>query len=261
MANAMINGFLSTNEIEPDEIVIFDTDSSKYENYIMLGINTAETAISAVRDAEYTVIAVKPSIVPVLMSWLSEDKKAFDSTTFISIAAAVPIDLICSSLGSDVPVIRTMPSTPMLIGKGAVAICKNDLVVQDRFDYICGLLSSIAEVSVMEESSLNIVISVNGSSPAYVYLFVKAMLDGAAEQGISEQQAMPLILKTIEGVVDMIRQSDVNIETLIERVASPNGTTLAALESLYKDDFDGAVKRAMHACTKRANEISRELRT
>lgn len=118
---------------------------------------------------------------------------------------------------------------------------------------------AIAFVTVINESEMNPIISVHGSSPAYVYLFVKAMLDAAETQGIPKKSALPLILKTIKGSVTMIEKSDVSIDTLINNVASPNGTTLAALNSFNEDDFCGAIKRAMDACTKRANEISGEL--
>lgn len=260
MGNALINGFIKSGIVKPDEIIVYDIDSSKYNNYIMSGVHIAESTISAVKGAEYVVIALKPSVVGKSMTELSADKMMFDGTTFVSIAAGVPTDFICKKLSKEVPVIRTMPSTPMLIGQGALAICRNKHVEDKGFEFICNLFSKLAVVSVMEESSLNSIISVNGSSPAYVYLFVKAMLDGAVEQGITKEQALPLILKTIEGSVGMIRQSDVEIEELIKRVASPNGTTLEALNSFYKDDFEGTIKRGMVSCTRRADEISDELR-
>jgi pyrroline-5-carboxylate reductase len=260
MGGALLNGFLKSGLVRPEEIIVFDVDSSKYHNYIIQGIKTAPDTASAVRGAEYTVIALKPSIVGSSMKELSADKTTFEGTTFVSIAAAVPIDFICECLGETVPVVRTMPSTPMLIGQGAIALCRNAAVKKERFEFLCRLFSEIAEISVMEENCLNSIIAVNGSSPAYVYLFVKAMLEGAEEQGIPKEQALPLILKTIEGSVGMIRQSGVDIDELIKRVSSPNGTTLAALNSFYNDDFVGSVKRAMDACTKRADEISKELR-
>ena len=260
MAGAMIKGFVSSGLVKPQEIIVFDIDKSKHEGYLSAGLHIASDAVECVRGAEFTVIAVKPSVVSTVMGWLSADKSAFEGTTFVSIAAAVPIDFMCERIGAEVPVIRTMPSTPMLIGQGAIAICRNSLVTDDKFGYIKELFSSLAEVSVMEESGLNGIIAVNGSSPAYVYLFIKAMLDGAVEQGITREQALPLILKTIEGTVGMVRQSEESIEELIGRVASPKGTTLAALDSLCGDSFEAIIKRAMTACTKRADEISEEIR-
>ena len=99
----------------------------------------------------------------------------------------------------------------------------------------------------------------HGSSPAYVYLFVKAMVEASDKLGVDANVALPLILKTVKGSVTMIENSNVSLDELINNVASPNGTTLAALNSFSDDDFVGAIDRAMNACTKRANEISEEL--
>ena len=120
-------------------------------------------------------------------------------------------------------------------------------------------MSSIAHVETVDESLLNPVISVSGSSPAYVYLFIKAMLDASEKIGVPRDIALPLVLKTVKGSVTMIEKSDTSIEQLIKNVSSPNGTTLKALESFENDDFSGAVERAMLACLKRADEISNEL--
>lgn len=120
-------------------------------------------------------------------------------------------------------------------------------------------LKRVSVVEVTDESLLNPIISVNGSSPAYCYLFIKAMLDGAAAQGISAEIAQPLILQTVEGAVEMVRRSGKPIDTLIREVSSPGGTTLAALASFEKSGFVQSVAEAMRACTVRADEITAEL--
>jgi pyrroline-5-carboxylate reductase len=152
-----------------------------------------------------------------------------------------------------------MPSTPILVGEGVLAVCRNDLVNAKEFQFFCRMMSSVAYVTVISEEEMNPIISVHGSSPAYVYLFVKSMLDAAEKQGIDASVALPLILKTIKGSITMIEKSEVSIDQLISNVASPNGTTLAALNSFEADDLSGTVSRAMQACTDRANEISKEL--
>jgi pyrroline-5-carboxylate reductase len=152
-----------------------------------------------------------------------------------------------------------MPNTPMLVGKGASAISANDNVTKKDFQYICRLFSGISLVSVLEEENMNRVISVNGSSPAYVYAFIRGMLNGAIEQGIDEKQALPLILRTIEGAVKMVEKSDVSIDTLIERVCSPGGTTLEAMKVFSEKDFEKIIAEAMTACTNRADEITETL--
>ena len=158
-----------------------------------------------------------------------------------------------------VPVIRTMPNTPLLLGQGAVAISKNSFVDDKIFQYICRLFSNIAEIAVISEEMMNSIISVNGSSPAYVYLFYKSMLENAIAQGIPADKAEPLILQSISGAITMIKKSGKDVDTLIKDVSSPNGTTLAALSVLYEKNFSGIVSDAMFACTARANEMAKEI--
>ncbi|MBQ3229502.1 MAG: pyrroline-5-carboxylate reductase, partial [Clostridia bacterium] len=232
---------------------------SKFDKFNKLGIITGNDLCSICSNPDFVFLAVKPNIVSNVMARLSEIPGLLDNATIVSFAAAVSIEHIVKSYGSGIPVIRTMPSTPILVGEGVIAVTKNDRVSPKNFEFFCRIMSTIAHVTVISEDLMNPIIAVHGSSPAYVYLFVKAMLDGAEEQGIERSVALPLILKTIKGSVTMIEKCDDSIEQLISNVASPNGTTLAALNSFENDDFCGSVSRAMQACTKRSNEISSEL--
>lgn len=259
IAGAVACGLVSSGTVESDFVSVYDIDSSKFDKFTKLGIKTFTDLNDAARDAELIFLAVKPSVVSVVMKNLSEIDGLLDRVTIVSFAAAVSIEHIIKSAGRDLAVIRTMPSTPILVGEGVLAVTHNEMVSQDIFQYFCRTMSAIAYVSIIPESQMNPIISVHGSSPAYVYLFVKSMLDAAEQQGIDPKVALPLISKTVKGSVTMIEKSDVSIDQLIKNVASPNGTTLAALESFSSDDFSGAVLRAMDACTKRADEISAEL--
>ena len=259
IAGAVACGLVSSGTISSEFVSVYDIDSSKFQKFTNLGISVYTDLGSAAVNAELIFLAVKPNIVSSVMRSLAEIEGLLDRVTIVSFAAAVSIDHIIKSAGRNVAVIRTMPSTPILVGEGVLAVAHNELVSPELFQYFCRTMSSIAYVSIIPEEQMNPIISVHGSSPAYVYLFVKSMIDAAEQQGIDPKIALPLILKTIKGSVTMIEKSDETIEQLIKNVASPNGTTLAALESFEKDDFSGSVLRAMDACTKRANEISIEL--
>ena len=259
IAGAVACGLVSGGTVEAEYVSVFDIDSSKFDKFTRLGISVHTDLHEAVVDAQLIFLAVKPSVVSTVMKNLVEIDGLLDRVTVISFAAAVSIEHIEKSAGRHLAVIRTMPSTPILVGEGVLAVTHNDMVSSDLFQYFCRTMSSIAYVSIIPEEQMNPIISVHGSSPAYVYLFVKAMLDAAEQQGIDSKIALPLILKTVKGSVTMIEKSDDSIDQLIKNVASPNGTTLAALDSFNNDDFSGSVLRAMNACTKRAEEISAEL--
>lgn len=259
IAGAVACGLVSSKTIPSQFVTVFDIDDSKFDKFEALGIKCSTSLSEVVFDADLIFLAVKPAVVKSIMKDLILFDGLLDRVIIVSFAASVSINHIEESAGRPLKVIRTMPSTPILVGEGVLAVTKNDSVSSRDFQSFCQMMSSIAYVTVINESEMNPVISVHGSSPAYVYLFVKAMLDAAEKQGIHKKAALPLILKTIKGSVTMIEKSDVSIDTLINNVASPNGTTLAALNSFDNDDFCGVIERAMDACTKRANEISEEL--
>ena len=110
------------------------------------------------------------------------------------------------------------------------------------------------------EDNMNGVISLNGSSPAYIYMLIKALIEGAEEQGIDEMSAKKLAIQSIIGCARMVSESDESIDTLIKRVCSPNGTTEKAVDSLNNDNFIGTVKKAMYACTERADSLELEIK-
>lgn len=259
IAGAVACGLVKAKTVSANNVFVYDIDSSKFDKFNKLGITTGSDLASLCDNTDFIFLAVKPGVVSSVVKQLSSIDGLLEKATVVSFAAAVSIEHIEKSAGKEIAVIRTMPSTPILVGEGVIAATKNDMVSSRDFEYFCRILSSIAHVSVISEEMMNPIISVHGSSPAYVYLFVKAMLDAACEQGIDRSVALPLILKTIKGSVTMIESCDESIEQLISNVASPNGTTLAALDSFENDDFCGAVARAMDACTKRADEISSEL--
>ncbi len=259
IAKAVAFGLVSTKTVPAEFITVYNRNDNKFDSFRKMGINTSLDLIEATKDVDMIFLAVKPAVVKDVMHQLANIEGLLDRVVIISFAASVTIQHIEKYAKKELAVIRTMPSTPISIGEGVISICKNERVSAKDFQYFCRTMSSIAHVAIVDEANMNPIISVHGSSPAYVYLFVKAMLDASEKQGIDRNTALPLILKTIKGSVSMIEKSSDSIETLINNVASPNGTTLAALNSFAEDDFCGTVERAMDACTKRANEISSEL--
>ncbi len=259
IATAIVSGMLSSALVDGKDIYVFDCDKEKYNSDIMKKVVCCESSADAVNSADCVIFALKPAIVSGAAKEIAKSCPEFQSKTYISVAAGVSTDVIVKSFGADVGVIRIMPNTPLLIGMGAVAISKNEFVKSGVFEFVCRLFSCISEISVMDEEFMQRIISVNGSSPAYVYLFYKAMLEGAVAQGIPEEKAMPLILQSIKGAVGMIEQTGKSADRLIADVSSPNGTTLAALSVLNEHGFVGTVVDAMARCTERANEMAKEI--
>ena len=162
-----------------------------------------------------------------------------------------------NTLGTPCPVVRAMPNTPLLLGKGATALCKASNVTDQVFHMVLDIFAASGDVAVLTEDKMNTVIAVNGSSPAYIYLFAKAIVDWAAAQNIENKTALELICKTLEGSAEMLRSSGNTPDELIKMVSSPGGTTLKAMEALKKHGFYEGLWDAMDQCTKRAEELGR----
>ena len=150
-----------------------------------------------------------------------------------------------------------MPNTPLLLGKGASALCPSDNISDEDKQIVYNMFAGSGVCEYITEEHMNEIISVNGSSPAYIYLFAKAMADYAQECGIDYDKAMNLICATLEGSAKMLKESGDSADTLIKKVSSKGGTTIAALDCLESLGFYDAVKKGMAACTKRAEELGK----
>jgi len=257
MATAIIKSIISSGRISGENIYVYDKFADKTEALSYLGIVKCFSLSYACNNADYILLAVKPQDYEQL---LTDIKKCTDNVrekTFISIAAAISCTYITSTLCCDCPVIRVMPNTPLLLGVGATAISRNSFVSDKSYSKICTIFASSGTVCSLDESLMNKVISVNSSSPVYLYMLAKSMIDKAVEYGLSEKNSFELVCQTLKGSVEMLSKSGYSVDDLIKMVASPGGTTLAAINSLNNSGFASAVSSAMDACTFRADELSK----
>ncbi len=256
MATAIINGIVEKKLYEASSIYVYDIDSAKLESFAERGMNKLNAISDVATLCDIIFLAVKPQN---FHDVLTEMKESYNpSSIVVSIAAGISTDKIKSYLGKDAKVVRTMPNTPLMLGYGATALSFVPPVKQNEFDEVLKIFGSVGVTEVLPEEKMNEVISVNGSSPAYVYLFAKAIVDGAVAQGIEYETALNLTVNTMLGSAYMLLNSGKTPDELIKMVSSPGGTTLKALEAFQSHDFNGIVSKAMDACTRRAKELSGE---
>ena len=150
-----------------------------------------------------------------------------------------------------------MPNTPFLLGEGATALAKGTYTTDEEFEVVKSIFSTggIAEVVPMDK--MKEIIAINGSSPAFIYLYAKGFIDYAKENGIDGDAALRLFAKSLIGSAKMMTESGKTIDELIKMVSSPGGTTLAGLDGLYQGKLTDVVKDCCGRCTKRAYELSK----
>ena len=253
MASAIAGGIIKANVVSADNIFLFDKNQEQYKKFHTSchGTSSLEEGFDC---AKYVFLSVKPQNIKEILSCISSLE--YSEKVFISICAGITIESIEKQLPG-AKIIRTMPNTPLMLGQGVTAICKNDLVGEDDFDFVKSIFSSSGYVSEIEEKDINCLTSVTSSSPAYVYLFAKALLDGAKSLNFNYEDTLKMICYTLIGSANMILSTDKTVDDLITMVKSPNGTTEKALNVFEEKNFVGIIKEAMEACTNRAEELSK----
>ncbi len=254
MATAIIDGILRSKTTPAENIRVFDLMTEKLDIMAKKGVTPAASASEVVSESDITVLAVKPQ------NYAEVLEKIKDAVTpqkvIVTIAAGISTDYIASAIGCECPMVRVMPNTPLLLGKGASALSRRNISDED-FKCVYDMFANGGVAELLDESQMNSVIAVNGSSPAYIYLFAKAMVDYAKSEGIDGDAALRLVCATLKGSAEMLENSGDTPEELIRKVSSPGGTTLKAMEKLEEKDFYNTVLEAMKACTDRANELSK----
>lgn len=255
MATAIIKGLMAQSSGKADFINVFDTDEKKCSLMNELGASVCKSGCEVVEKSDIIVLAVKPQnyleVLQAIKPAVNENK------TFVSIAAGISIGYVQSALDCKCPVVRVMPNTPLLLKKGASALCPSDNISDEDKQLVYNMFAGSGVCEYIAEEHMNEIIAVNGSSPAYIYLFAKSMADYAQKQGIDYDKAMNLVCATLEGSAEMLRKSGDSADVLIEKVSSKGGTTIAALDKLNERGFYEAVQDAMDACTKRAEELGK----
>lgn len=265
MASAIIKGMLSPADnkdgFAPSDLILFDTDPDKTVEFCNLGARCASSVEDAAAAADCIMLCVKPQNFPEVLPKLSKAPSASDKL-YVTIAAGIPMSAVSQAVGG-APVVRALPNTPIFIAQGVSAICRNELVSNEDFSFACKIFSGASRLLTIDESEMNRIISVTSSSPAYVFLFIRAILDGAKAQGlireggIDEQTMLSCICDMVAGSTELLKQSGKTPEQQINTVASKGGTTERALATLDENGFADIIKSAMESCTARADELGR----
>ena len=199
-------------------------------------------------------IAVKPQDFMTTLEIISNSLSG--SPLIVSFAAGIKIKSIEEKLGRGSRVIRVMPNTPMVIGRGMSAISLGSAATSDDQEWVRGFLSKAGEVIVVDESLQDAVTATSGSGPAYFFAFTEAVVGAARRLGISQEDAVTLASQTLIGAALMVEKSGKELKTLRENVTSPNGTTAAALKSFADSGLEELVYQAMKAARDRSIELS-----
>ncbi|HLU03398.1 MAG TPA: pyrroline-5-carboxylate reductase [Advenella sp.] len=261
MAGAMLGGLLG-NVCQPQDILVVDPSQATRCAWDKKGVVTAAAASEALGQYKVWIYAVKPQIMQQAIQ--ASHRFLQDDTLVISIAAGLPTALLSGWLDQAEParstrLIRCMPNTPALIRQGITGLYAMPAVPSSDRELAQKVLSSVGDVVwVDHEGQLDAVTALSGSGPAYVFLFIEALVAGGISLGLSQEQAERLALATLKGASLLAADSEDSPARLRENVTSPGGTTAAALNRFAQGDFAGLVQAAMQAANDRAAQMAQE---
>ena len=255
MGGALMGGWLK-NGVGASQICVLDPGPSQAMKnmFAQHGIDHQEN-IDGIAIPDVLVVAVKPQIMANVLK--SIKNIVGENTLVISVAAGTRLAFMRKYLGKNA-MVRAMPNTPALVGRGITVACANGEVSDIQRLHATNLLGATGSIEWVEDEELmDAVTAVSGSGPAYVFHLAEALGDAAIGAGLPEELARKLALETVAGAGEMMLQSQLPPSQLRENVTSPGGTTQAALSILMSEDgFPQLLKRAVEAATKRSRELS-----
>ncbi|MDI6799307.1 MAG: pyrroline-5-carboxylate reductase [Actinomycetota bacterium] len=254
MCEALLKGIIESNTLQAEDIHIFDIKEERLkELHEAYGARPIRSAKEAARVVDIVILAVKPQDAKGVLSEVSHELTA--DKVLLSIVAGLKTTTIKSLLTDGSKVVRVMPNNPALLGAGISAITFDKEMAREAKETIERILLGVGEIVTVGEELQDLITALSGSGPAYFYLFAKHLIETGVDLGIDLAMAKKLILQTMLGSAKMAKETNMSLEELIKMVASPSGTTEAALKSFEANGFKGMVDSAVKAAFERAKEL------
>jgi pyrroline-5-carboxylate reductase len=254
MAEALVKGLLVSGR-DSKSLVVAEPDAKKRAS-MARRFKVAVTADNGevVAKSRTVVLAVKPQILGDVLAAITPTGREL----FVSIAGGAMLAKLEKGLGGSARVVRVMPNTPCLVGKGASVICAGSRATAADVKLVTKIFAAVGDAHVIaDEKRMHLVTALSGSGPAYVYRFAEALIEAATKGGLEPDLARALTFQTIAGAAQMMIETGQEPADLRRAVSSPGGTTLAGLGHLDDKGFVEAVKGAVAAASKRSVELGK----
>lgn len=246
MGSAMLKGALKI--FSASDMVFYDLNSEKCDEI------TRETHVlsvgsinECVKECKYIILAIKPQAYDEATRQVKEVLTS--NHVVISLAPTISIEDLSRMLDINARIVRAMPNTPALIGEGMTGLCARDnTFTEEELQTVEKFFSSFGKCKFVSESVMSAVVCASGSSPAYVYIFIEALADSCVKYGMSREDAYEFAAQAVYGSAKMVVESGEVPASLKDKVCSPGGTTIRAVEALEEHGFRNAVFKATEAC-------------
>jgi pyrroline-5-carboxylate reductase len=254
MASALAQGFVRAGLVRGEHLLASDPMADARQRFAQLtgGRATADN-LEVAAGADILFLAVKPQ----QMEWVVADLRGRigPKQLVVSIAAGIRLPVLAAGLGAETRIVRVMPNTPCLVGRGACGFALGAGATAADGATVKELLQSVGIAVEVEEKMLDAVTGLSGSGPAFVYVMIEALSDGGVRMGLPRSIATQLAAQTVLGGAAMVLDTGEHPGVLKDRVASPGGTTIAGLQAMEVGGVRAALMAAVEAATRRSVEL------
>lgn len=255
MATAIIGGILKASAAVPSDILVsaksqatLDKISQNYK--VEVSLDNRYVA----EKADILFLAVKPAVLAGVIEQIKD--LDYKDKLIVSIAAGQSLDnIMVSMFGKEIKLIRVMPNTPALVGEAMSALSPNELVSPDEAQLVLKIFETFGQAEIVPERLQDVVVGISGSSPAYAYMFIEALADGAVAEGMPRAQAYKFAAQALLGSAKMVLETGQHPGVLKDAVCSPAGTTIEAVASLEASGFRASVIEAERVCIEKSRDL------
>lgn len=256
MASALIKGLLESGLYGPDQLLASDKEPAALDKIAGgFGISCHGSNVDLVRESATVLLCVKPQNMKEVLEEVKGEIR--DDHFVISIAAGIPLQLIHSVLGRDIPLVRVMPNTPALVMKGASALAAGKFATSDHMAAAKAIFEAVGEAVEVEEAMMDAVTALSGSGPGYVFRMMECMVEAGVAVGLERETSLRLVEQTFVGASHLAKESGEPLDRLREKVTSPGGTTAAGLAVLNELGLQEVIRKGIEAAWKRSLELGK----
>lgn len=256
MGTSMIAGIVKSNLVESTQIICSDVSNKKLEEIkssynVRITTNNCDVA----KEADILILSIKPNFYASVIQEIKSVVK--DNVIIVVIAAGQKIENIKKLFNKDIKVVRAMPNTPALVGEGMAALCACPMTSPKELQLICNIFDSFGKSEIVSENLMDVVTGLSGSSPAFVFMIIEALADGAVLEGMPREKAYKFAAQTVLGAAKMVLDSGEHPGKLKDMVCSPGGTTIEGVASLEKNGLRTSLIEAVRTATEKSKEMSK----
>lgn len=256
MGTALVEGAIRSGAVAKEDVCGIDPSESAREQFARATGARVGLEFSILAGCDVLLLCTKPLDIAGALREISKTTQNVPLLA-LSIAAGITLDALEASAADHIRVIRAMPNTPALVGKGAAAFCLGTRATRDDAASANKLLGAVGLAVEVPERLMDAVTGLSGSGPAYIYLVIEALADGGVRAGLARADALKLAAQTVLGAAAMVLETGSHPAVLKDMVTSPGGTTIAGLAALEEQGVRAAMISAVTAATQRAAELGK----